>query len=287
MSISKKAVLVALSIGGIPEPRRQDRKVRAQVAKRHKVDEKQVDFQKFLWDPEAKSYVALKQWATRTRQANYDHTLSFAQEGVRFLKADEILTHKDRMRVLEEEGVELFDDFVRDLNRKGGLKDKAKAALGSMYDESLYPNEKKLRARFCVAVDFLPVPDSGNVVLDMVTDEVTKIVKSSTEKTVKSAIGEAMKEAWGRMHEVTSHMATMLSDPERRFHDTLVENVRELCDILPSLNLIDDPKMAEMTDKVRKTLGKYSPQTLRDDPAAREKTAKSAKEIAELMSAFL
>lgn len=283
MSISSKAVLVVFSIGGIPEPRRQDKKVQREVAKRHKVEEKQVLFQKYLWDPDSPTYVALKQWATKAREENYAYTSAYPQDGARFLKATEILAHKDRMRTLEEEGIALFDEFLGNLPK---LKAAAKKALNGMFDESLYPTEKKLRSRFNFEVNFLPVPDSGNVVLDLVTDEVTREVRASTERVMQDATALAMKDVWSRLYEVTKNMAAALADPDKRFHDTLVSNVKEVCGIMPGLNFMDDPTLTEMIDEVKKTLGKFSPQTLRDDEDKRAATAKRAREIADKMAGF-
>lgn len=287
MSVSSKAVLVVLSISGIPEPRRQDKKVRAAVAKRHKVDESQVDFQKFLWDPNATSYVALKQWAWKVREWAYAHTTPYAHNGARFLKATEILDYTAQMTKFKAEGEELFGDFLHDLDRPNGLKAKAQKALNGMWDESLYPSKQKLKSRFYVGHDFLPVPDSGHVVLDLVTEDVTEAVKASTEAAVKSATAEAIKDVWVRLHEAVSNMSASLADPDKRFHDTLVSNVKEICDLLPGLNITDDPQLAAMGEQVKKALTKSKPDTLREDEDRRKEVAKKAAELAAKMSAFV
>lgn len=287
MSVSSKAVLVVFGLSGIPEPKRQDKKVRGEVAKRYRAEENSVLFHKFLWNPEAPTYVSLKQWATRVREWNYFHTTAYAHDGARFLKTTEVLEYLDQMRKFENEGKVLFNEFLHDYSRKGGLKDQAKKALNGLYDESIYPSEKKLRSRFNFEVTMLPVPDAGHVMLDLATAEVTKAVRASTEKAMKEATALALKDAWTRLHEVTQNMAAALSDPDRRFHDTLVGNVKELCDVLPALNITDDPELEQMGQDVKKALTKFGPQALRDDEDKRAATAKKARELAEKMAAYM
>jgi hypothetical protein len=284
MSISSKAILVVLSVSGIPDFRRQDKKVSDEVARKHKSKRELGVYNKHLIDPKAPTYEALKQWAWKVRDWHYDRTVPYAHNGARFLKATEILKYTAGLTELREEGEDLFGAFIADYPR---LKQKARRELNGLYDESEYPSVAKLRSKFLVDHTFLPVPDSGHVVLDLVTEEVTKQVQESTEVAVKNALAEAMREPWVRLHEVVQNMAAALKVPDQRFHDTLVSNVAEVCDLMPGLNITDDPALNAMAKDVRKSLTKSKPDTLREDKDRRKEVAEKAAALAAKMMGFV
>jgi hypothetical protein len=284
MSISSKAVLVVLSISGIPDFRKQDKKVSDEVAKQHKSKRELGVYNKHLIDPKAESFSRLREWATKVREWHYEHTTPFAHNGARFLKATEIFPYQAQMTKFGNEGHVLFDDFLADYER---LKSKAKRELNGLYNEADYPSEGKLRSRFFFEHTLLPAPDSNHVVLDLVAEDVAESVKKSTEAAMKHATAEAMRDVWVRLHEVTQNMAAALAEPDRRFHDTLVSNVKDLCDILPGLNLVDDPVLDQIGQEVKKSLTKSKPETLREDPDKRAEVAKKAAALAAKMSAFV
>lgn len=283
MSISSKAILVFLSVSGIPDFRRHDKQVSDEVAKKHKSKRELGVYNKHIIDPKAPTLVAVKQWAWELRSWHYDRTVPFANNGQRFLKATEILSYTADLTKRVKEGRKLWAEFVADFPR---LKAKAKRELNGLYDEADYPSIEKLDSRFLVDRTFYPVPDAGHVVLDLVGEEVAKEVQESTEVAVRNAVAEAMREPWIRLHEVVQNMAAALKDPKQRFHDTLVENVASVCDLMPGLNITDDPALNAMAAEVKKSLTKSKPDTLRDDKDRRKEVAEKAAALAAKMAGF-
>ena len=71
------------------------------------------------------------------------------------------------------------------------------------------------------------------------------------------------------------------------FHDTLVSNVTELADILPGLNLAQDPALDAMARRLREDLASVDADTLRADPIVRADTAAAADAILRHVSDYL
>jgi hypothetical protein len=71
-------------------------------------------------------------------------------------------------------------------------------------------------------------------------------------------------------------MADTLSIPDKIFRDSLVTNVRELCDILPALNIANDPALTDLTADIEDRLASLSPSALRTQPSTRESAALDA-----------
>jgi hypothetical protein len=95
-----------------------------------------------------------------------------------------------------------------------------------------------------------------------------------------------MEDCWTRLHGVVSSMAERLSDPEKIFRDSLVENVVELVDLLPRLNLTGDSRLEDMRQVVAKKLTRHDPQTLRENQHVRKETAKAAEDILQAMAGY-
>lgn len=283
MSLSTKAMLVSLSVS-MWTARRVDEKATATVVKQHKVDRIMGQYNKALINTEADSFRAVQRIGTEAREWHYAHTLAWVHKGAQLLPAAEYLEYSNQMRVFRER----FDDAVATfLTEFPALKAEAKKKLNGLFDESQYPSLRELERKYGFDYTFLPVPDAGHFVVETVAADERARIQADIGARVQDATQAALKDLWTRLHEPVANMAAALSDPERRFHDTLVENIKEIVDVAPRLNLTEDPELAEMVDEVKKSLGKYSPQRLRDDEEVRRATAKRAREIAEKMSAFV
>ena len=69
------------------------------------------------------------------------------------------------------------------------------------------------------------------------------------------------------------------------FKDTLVENAREICDVLQRINLADDPKLEEYRRQTELLAKAADPDTLRENEKVRATTAQQAQLILDAMSA--
>jgi len=96
-----------------------------------------------------------------------------------------------------------------------------------------------------------------------------------------------MNDLWNRLYRVVNHMAERLADPENKFKNSLVDNIVDLCDLLPRLNITSDPKLEKALLEVRQKLTAYDSQTLRDSNDIRSQTALEAQKILDKMKHYL
>ena len=82
-------------------------------------------------------------------------------------------------------------------------------------------------------------------------------------------------------------MVERLSDPEAVFRDSLVGNIVKLTELLPRLNLNDDPGLEQMRRQIEATLCDYSPEQLRKDKTVRKEAVDSAKSVLDLMAGYV
>jgi hypothetical protein len=129
-----------------------------------------------------------------------------------------------------------------------------------------------------------PVPTSDFRV-SIGSEELTRI-QQDVEQRVRQAEQTAMQDVWKRLFDRVQHMAEKLADPKAIFRDSMVENAREICALLPRLNFADDPNLEAMRQQVEASLLKH-PEALRNDPDLRRDTAAEAKKIMDAMGAFM
>ena len=71
------------------------------------------------------------------------------------------------------------------------------------------------------------------------------------------------------------------------FRDTTVDNLHELVDMIPGLNVLDDPHIEQMRQDIIAKLGGHTAADIRKDPELREELAGDAKQILDQMQGFM
>jgi hypothetical protein len=178
-----------------------------------------------------------------------------------------------------------WDMLVQEfLDNYDQMKLDAQRILGSLYNHSDYPNRSELRVKFNMDMAVFPVP-SADFRVSIGSEELSRI-QQDVERRVKDAEQAALKDVWNRLYERVKHMADKLADPKAIFRDSMLENTREICALLPRLNFTDDPNLEAMRQQVEASLLKH-PEALRNDPDLRHDTAVEAKKIMDAMGAFM
>jgi hypothetical protein len=95
-------------------------------------------------------------------------------------------------------------------------------------------------------------------------------------------LGQA--DLYRRLAAVVSRMATTLSEPDKIFRDSLVGNIRDLCNLLPSLNIAADPGLDSLNRDIERRLASLDPGLLRIDPAVRQAAAVDAAALLDTIS---
>jgi len=280
MNITKKAMLVRLSISQW-SARRFDFKATHKVIAEYGAKEDAGRFNKLLIDHDAvKRY---QKAANEAREFHYTNTLPWGDDNARILPSTNYLAYTQKMRELRSTFENSVDEFVEAYPT---LIEKAKADLNGLFSFADYPDQHSLREKFRFAVRVSPVPASNDFRVLLADDEVNRI-KSDIETTIKESIAGAMKDAWERLIWVVGNVAERLGKVDAVFRNSLIDNMAKLCDILPKLNLTDDPKMTQIIKEVKEVLVPLDPDELRESKVIRKKAADRAQDILKRMSAYV
>jgi hypothetical protein len=183
---------------------------------------------------------------------------------------------------LKNEWETMVNDFVAGYPT---LVAAAQQELGSLYQPEDYPPVSVMAAKFSMALSVMPVP-STDFRVEIGDDELAKI-RADVESRVKNAEQKAMGDLWKRLYDRVKAIAEKLADPEAKFRDSLLENARDICGILPRLNVADDPHLELLSDELMAVISSTNPQALRTNLVVRTSTAKSAQAIVDKMGAFM
>ena len=279
MNLSDRALLVQLSISQWTA-RKYDKKVTQDVASSHGVSTSAGRYNKVLL-PMNDLLDRVHKKSTLIRTKFYENTLPWGIEGTMMLPSANYLKFVTEFRKEKGEWQCLVDDFERHYPQ---LKLDAQRLLNGMYNDADYPSENDIGRKFKMDMAIFPVP-ATDFRVSIASDELTRI-QQDVEARVKDAQQQAMQEVWNRLYERVKNMAEKLADPKAIFRDTLVDNLRDQCDMLTRLNFTDDPNLEALRSEVEANLLKH-PDALRNDPDLRRDKAAEAKAIMDKMSVFM
>ena len=280
MNLSDRTLLVQLSISQWTA-RKYDKKTTKQVADSNGVAMDVGRYNKALL-PASDMLDKVHKYSAAVRQEYYANTLPWGIDGTQMLPTSNYLNFVSEFRKHKSEWQSLVNKFVEQYQ---DLKDDAKAYLGPLYNEADYPSGHEIANKFRMDMAVFPVP-TNDFRCEIASDELDRI-RADVERRVEDAGKQAMQEVWQRLYDRVVKMSEKLNDPASIFRDSLVENAREICAMLPRLNFMDDPDLETMRQEVEAKLTGFHPDTLRHDLDVRRQAATDATDIINKMKAFM
>ena len=193
-------------------------------------------------------------FASGCRTLHLTKTLPWADRGARLLPMTLFFDYKTEVNKLQAQFDTMVDEFVQ---QYPALVQTAQNYLGGLFDPRDYPSADVVRSKFGFKITFSPVPEAGDFRVDVPAEELREL-SQQYEASFTERMGDAMKEPWQRLHKLLSEMSTKLTEREgevkRIYHDSLVENAVNLCEMLTHLNITKDPKLEEARQLLEATM---------------------------------
>ena len=224
----------------------------------------------------------IKKKASLIRTKFYENTLPWGVKGIQILPTANYLAFMTDFRKERAEYEQLVNRFVPEYPQ---LVVDAQRFLGAAYKPADYPEAHEIGDKFKMDMQVMPVPNTDFRV--NIADEELARIHDEVEARVKQAAKGAMMDVWQRLYDKVKHLAEKLDDPKAIFRDSTVNHLVDLCEMLPRLNVMDDPDLEAMRQEVEAKLAGYNPDTLRADVKVRQTVATEANDIAARMAAFM
>lgn len=189
---------------------------------------------------------------------------------IRVEKYQEAVNVVDEFKTAFWRGVETF------VNNWEEIKEKQKLRLNDAWRESDYPTN--IRVKFGCQILFQPMPDASALrnYTGIPADDVDRLIEEN-ENALHGKYKNGIKAVYEKAHELASKYAEKLADEGARFKDSLVNNIQELIDLLPSLNITNDPDLVELGNKLTDLI--EVPTILRYDLNKRKEAAEKAERV--------
>jgi hypothetical protein len=275
--LSTKALLVIVSISQWGA-RKKDKKASQSVETQFSAGKQAGSYNKKLL-PGARELEKVSSLAGSIRQYFYDNTLPWLSDGTRILASKNYIDFARGFQAKQAE----FSQAVEDLLAVyPALKADAAKTLGNLYEPLDYPDESKIRAAFQCEVSYLPMPQVGDFRVEVSEAEKTKFISK-----MRDVEAEAVAHCFKQLEGVIRKAVERLSSPDAKFKDSLIDNISELCTVLPKLNVTENVELEAARREVEALVSKISPETCREDATERQSVAQRLKEIQEKMGAYM
>lgn len=195
--------------------------------------------------------------------------------------------YNELIEPLKTKAASCADKFAEEYaaERKGGFKTYRKL-LGGLFNEEDYPESERVRRKFEIRVRIRPIENPNDFRVNLGRGHSDQI-KNEMAESLRSEIQDMMKEPFHRLYDVVRKVNEKLSDADSIFRDSLIENVKELVEVLPDLNVTNDPELTALIASVDKELCSVADmKALRKDKDYRKKVAKSAADILGKMKGY-
>jgi hypothetical protein len=279
--LTEKAMVMNLSIG-IWQGYRLDRDASRKVTDDAGAAADAARVNKHLIPKESLAPIVTAQNAIRTHF--YANTLPWRDNG------DRLMTRKLYTTFIPEHErlAQVFKDEVETFLGDGypSAIEKAEFRMGAMFKRDDYPAVSELRRKFYanLDIDALTTANDFRVAIDA---EHVERVKASIEANAETRLQAAMADVWKRMAETVGYFRERMADPKAVFRDTTVTNIAEMLDLIPGLNVLDDPAIEQVRDAIAKSLGGIDAKDIRKDGALRSQLAGEASKIMSTMEGFM
>lgn len=266
-TLKEKAILVSLEIKQWTA-RKFDRKVTEEVNEHHNAKDAG-RFNKLLIASEHLQNITKA--VTEIRDYHYTATLPWNNEGTRLLASELYFDYTAKIGQLKDKYEEAVSKFVTGYP---AMIEEAKVKLNGLFNPDDYPSD--VSDRFGIRTSFMPVPDSSDLRVNVGLEEVDRL-KVDIAKEINDRFASAQRDIYVRVSEHLKRMHEKLSDKKGIFRDSLFNNLLEMVELLPKLNIAGDKNIAEVCEELRSLY--CDPDTIRKNVRKRKETADQVNSI--------
>lgn len=276
-----KAMVMNLSIG-IWAGYRLDREATRRVTTEAGASADAARVNKHLIPKEALAPIVTAQNAIRTHF--YSNTLPWRDNGDRLMTRKLFTTFIPEHEKLVEAFQATVEHFLN-VDYPSAIE-KAEFRMGSMFNRDDYPNRAVLRSKFYANLEIDAITTSGDFRVEIDQKHVDK-VRAAMEEAAEKRLEAATADIWKRMADTVGHFQQRMADPKAVFRNSTINNINEMLDLVPGLNVLDDPKIEMIRAAIAKSFGNLDANDIRSDPDHRKQLASDAQEIMDKMSGFM
>jgi hypothetical protein len=272
MSAEVKAVLVKITIRIFPNTRK-DAEITEETRTRKALGEGAGKWLKNVFPEEAMQEI--RATGGEARRRHYDLTLPW-EEGYRLLPSKGHKAYEKELADYAEKFYERVAAFGKNYN---DWIAKAKKMHNGTFDPSLYPAWREMEKKFSFEVEYTPVPKAAHFITNGIAKGAIDEMKEDLERRNNERVEAAVKDTWLRLMTPVKALSEKLADPERIFRDSLIENIKDIVNLIPQLNLTNDRRLEALAEEIKTLFGNLDAEALRDNVELRTQVMRTASDM--------
>jgi hypothetical protein len=281
--ISDSCLLVNLKIS-VFSGTKTDKKLTTEVSENHRTKSDALRVVKRLVSKEDPDLQMVNKIVSEIRTFHRENTVPWGDDGARMLPGKHHDVYMKNIRGLIEKGEVAAAGFCAKWPEK--LR-QARIDLNGTFNEADYPDETTIASHFSFRIIRAPVPDGGDIRVDLPAQEIESMRREISER-ISEAEKAAENELYARLGEKLANFVNKLNEKGSDgkpavFRDSLVGNIREICDLIPSLNVTGDQRLEQVRREIMGSIGKLRPDEIRDDVFTRKEALQRASNILEML----
>lgn len=279
----KTNCLVAVPIKCIGRSKKHQRATK-ELLEKEGANRKQAAVIISVFNPENQILKEIDQIKGLIKNTHVSLTAPWDDNGYRIITTRAYGAYKEKMDDLIAQFHGAVEVLVR--NRDDVVAD-AQNNLQGLFMPSEYPSAEDIRKAYSAELVTEVIPDRHDIRLDIDEDRMDKII-SDAEKLERRKVENVMKHAHETVRQELTEMidaltrhGVKLADGKRSqsFRDSLIPRMAKLSELLPALNVTNDPAMTKLAQELAGKLCVTDCETLRQNDEVREETKKDAEEI--------
>lgn len=277
--LSTDAVKIKVSISGSTW-KKQDKNAAQETADKHNAEHDRVETVLTMMRKEDR--LPIQQIGSAARVWLKERTGRWDDTGWRFIAN----ANYNKIREgLEEFKAKYSEELDKLCARRDELASAWEAGRGSLGDQFSFPTEDEFRAKYTFDVLSEPIVDANDLRLKHISPAAAAEIAASVKQQQGETIQQALKDIVAKLQSAIEHAHTKLADDKQIFRDSTIENIREVCELVPMLNVTNDPWIAKVAKEIAEGFAKVEPEAVREDKEERKKVASAAKGMLERLRA--
>lgn len=279
--LEKKCMLVTFS-ASMYTGRKKDKAAAATVSEKYG---NEVELGSFVKQSIPAEYLkAIQSNINDFRVFLYFNTLPWTHKGDLLLSTDLYKKVMDKQRECFLNHEKLVAEFIENYEN---YKVDAETRLNGLFNPADYPSLSKVKSKFSWSIDFQSIQSAKNFKVDLAENEVNEIAAKIAMNN-SAAVKNAMANVWQRVFDSIKALSEKMkenrtdktgADVSPIFRNSIIENIKELIDILPGLNITNDPALAAAAADLSRDIASLNPDVLRENKELRKETAEKADAI--------
>ena len=278
-SLCERAMLVTLKVS-MWTGRKKNKKVTSEVCSMNGASYDAGSWITYVIPPKALENILSKN--QRCRSMFHSLTLPWGDGGVRILASALYLDYRGKMKLCIEEYQEVVEEFLVDFPR---LTAEAQARLGKLAYDIRIPSVDEIRDKFAIRLGMSPIAESNDFRVQMDVEDLEE-VKSQAEETLQNALDNTIKHLWTQFGEMIGKIADTMGKPDKIFRDSIIGNLKTFTELMPKLNLSDNPDLEAIRIEAVQKLSDLDPEDLRAIKSKRQRAAKDAADLLAKISQY-